>query len=405
MRFWIVLALMAVLTISAASADVSCTLRNVGAGTCLAGEVLVFRMQSNANSHAAMWDQVAGNPWGVCCRATSGNPIGKTGSGILFLNATTNSHAWTTDPGVAIGNRILLSNAGGTLCEVDVGSCPAGFGGLASLSDVNNAHVADYTYAPYSLKFCCLNAPALCITPPDATRLCATDNSCCTPATNYCSTRDGSGLLMDSSEWHCCQRGYWWDTDSGLCRQRISCGLSGPVPPTIGAQCYSDILNPAATQNIVPTGPPVPMWFGDRDCWANSLGLIGQKNPQYPATQGCFNADFYGTPGYFLLSDSVVPYPKSYSGAIKLTATDEITGNKLTGVNVGVSSSGGSGVTDYTFTGTYAPGQAAYSASFSKSGYRSQTIYNILPPVAGIKVVNAEMRPTSSSSSGGPPPG
>lgn len=138
---------------AAASPGLTCTVED--AASCVAPEVVVFRMSDQANAHA---ETAPGSTYGkvVCCGPTG---LGTSCSGnfdtVLWLSAADNAHvAEASQAGYA--TQVCLSATSGTV-DCQYGStCDTGAGYvcLATISGTTNAHVADCASA-YSTKVCC----------------------------------------------------------------------------------------------------------------------------------------------------------------------------------------------------------------------------------------------------------
>jgi len=140
---------------AAASPGLTCTVED--AASCVAPEVMVFRMSDQANAHA---ETAPGSTYGkvVCCGPTG---LGTSCSGnfdtVLWLSAADNAHvAEASQAGYA--TQVCLSAASGTVdCKyVTDSSCGTGYTCLATIYDATNAHVADCDGVnDYATKVCC----------------------------------------------------------------------------------------------------------------------------------------------------------------------------------------------------------------------------------------------------------
>jgi hypothetical protein len=140
---------------AAASPGLTCTVED--AASCVAPEVVVFRMSDQANAHA---ETAPGSTYGkvVCCGPTG---LGTSCSGnfdtVLWLSAADNAHvAEASQAGYA--TQVCLSATSGTV-DCQYGStCDTGAGYvcLATISGTTNAHVADCDGTnDYPTKVCC----------------------------------------------------------------------------------------------------------------------------------------------------------------------------------------------------------------------------------------------------------
>jgi hypothetical protein len=140
---------------AAASPGLTCTVED--AASCVAPEVVVFRMSDQANAHA---ETAPGSTYGkvVCCGPTGlGTSCSGTFDTVLWLSALDNAHAAEASQ-TGYATQVCLSAASGTVdCEYG-SSCNTGAGYvcLATISGTTNAHVADCDGTnDYGTKVCC----------------------------------------------------------------------------------------------------------------------------------------------------------------------------------------------------------------------------------------------------------
>jgi len=147
---------------NASHAVTTCTIRNVGTGTCLAGEAEIVRMDNPTTNAPAEMPGQTGYSYAVCCSADIpgiGNSCTASNTDIaLRLESITNSHVERNDVGPNYTNDACLSH--GTYpvdCRyaADCSTLGANYECLASLSSDTNAHMGDCNAYP-SRRLCCV---------------------------------------------------------------------------------------------------------------------------------------------------------------------------------------------------------------------------------------------------------
>lgn len=135
------------------SGELTCAVRNVGAGTCPETEKMVLRLSGQYNAHAGLVSS-SNYPWAVCC-SPSNLTVG-SGTAFLKLSVANNAHVEKITGSSYTQNASFSSTFGTVQCDY-FSACPTGTTCLASISADTNAHIASCEGASaYTTKVCCL---------------------------------------------------------------------------------------------------------------------------------------------------------------------------------------------------------------------------------------------------------
>ena len=119
---------------------------------CLSDDDIIMKLRDSTNSHGALWNDTSGNyNYDVCYSDIFDGQLGNGdrschGNNIVWLNATSNSHASTTSD-----NGYTIPVCYGDLsCTVEDNGCSAGKM-VVALYDTTNSHIADSNYMPVDM--------------------------------------------------------------------------------------------------------------------------------------------------------------------------------------------------------------------------------------------------------------
>lgn len=149
----LILSFILVGSVFAAQLNSDCSFKS----SCSAGEILLFKVTSNTNAHAELFNQNNYQTL-VCCSGSSlSNSCQTNGATVLRLSSATNAHVEQNTLS-NYGQRVCLSSTDGTPASCsyasDCSSLGSNYKCVAEISSATNAHVGDCN-SPYTTKVCC----------------------------------------------------------------------------------------------------------------------------------------------------------------------------------------------------------------------------------------------------------